>query len=78
MESHHTSHIRFDPSMELLKRIELVMSVQKSLGHVSRKTLISTYGFTQQQAGSLMRDFIHAYAKNLQWDMTHEHYSMKS
>lgn len=53
------------------------MNVQKKLGYVSRQALIELYGFTQQQAGTLMRDFIHAHAKDLEWNMTHSHYSMK-
>jgi hypothetical protein len=78
MKSHSPTHDRFDPSMNLEHRIALVMSLQKSLGHVNRKTLITAYGVTQLQAGSLMRDFIHAHAKHLEWDMTHAHYSLKS
>ena len=78
MKSHSPTHERFDPSMNLEHRIALVMSLQKSLGHVSRKTLITAYGVTQLQAGSLMRDFIHAHAKHLEWDVTHAHYSLKS
>jgi hypothetical protein len=71
------AHTHFDPAWDLEKRIELVMSVQKSLGYVNRKELIYAYNITPQQAGLLMRDFIHAHAKNLRWDMTHARYSIK-
>ena len=69
---------RFGDTLNLEKRIELVISLQRSLGHVSRKALIEEYGLTQLEAGSLMRDFLHAHAKNLKWDMTNAHYKMKS
>jgi len=78
MKSFSPAHDRFDPTMDLEHRIALVMSLLKSLGYVNRKTLITTYGVTQLQAGSLMRDFIHAHAKHLEWDMTHAHYRLKS
>lgn len=77
MRNHiHAKH-RLDKPLDLNQRIELVMNVQKKLGYVSRQALIELYGFTQQQAGTLMRDFIHAHAKDLEWNMTHSHYSMK-
>jgi hypothetical protein len=78
MKRHSPLHARFDPTLDLEKRIELVMSLQRSLGHVNRKKLIEAYGVTQIQAGSLMRDFIHAHAKHLEWDAAHAHYSMKT
>lgn len=78
MKKHSPLHARFDPTLDLEKRIELVMSLQKSLGHVNRKNLIEAYGVTQFQAGSLMRDFIHAHAKHLEWDAAHAHFSMKT
>lgn len=78
MKSHSPKNARFDPSLNLEHRIALVMSLQKKLGHVNRKSLITAYGVTQLQAGSLMRDFIHAHAKNLEWDMTHAHYRLKN
>lgn len=78
MHSCTYSKYRFEPNFSLEKRIELVRSIQKELGYVSRKILISTLGVTQLQAGALMRDFIHAYAKHLHWDMNHAHYIMKS
>ncbi len=77
MKNHSPLHTRFDPAWDLTKRLELVMSLQKRLGHVNRKSLIEAYGVTQLQASSLMRDFIHAHAKNLEWNATHAHYSMK-
>ena len=78
MKRHSPLHARFDPTLDLEKRIELVMSLQKTLGHVNRKALIEEYGLTQLEAGALMRDFLHAHAKNLKWDMTNAHYKMKS
>jgi hypothetical protein len=78
MKSHSPTNARFDPSLDLEYRIALVMYLQKKLGHVNRKTLITAYGVTQLQAGSLMRDFIHAHAKNLEWDTTHAHYRLKT
>jgi hypothetical protein len=76
MKSHKPAHVHFDPTLDLPKRIELVMTAYKKQGYVSRKTLIETYGITQLQAGSLMRDFLHAHANKTQWDMTHSHYNM--
>lgn len=75
------NHIQTPQSLEkprdLNERIDFVMNVQKKLGYVSRQALIEMYGFTQQQAGSLMRDFIHAHAKDLEWNTTHSHYILK-
>jgi hypothetical protein len=67
----------FEQASDLSKRIALVMNVQKRLGYVNRNTLMKTYMLSQQEAGSLMRDFIHAYAKNLEWNMSHSHYRLK-
>lgn len=67
----------YDQTLDLNQRIGLVMEVQKKLGYVNRQTLIQTYGLTQQQAGALMRDFIHAHAKDLEWNMKHSHYNLK-
>lgn len=78
MKSHKPSLDRFDPSMDLEQRIALVLSLQKSLGHVNRKSLITAFGITQLQAGSLMRDFIQAHAKQLKWDMKHAHYTFEN
>ena len=77
MKSKNPSLVRFDPSMNLEQRIALVLSLQKSLGHVNRKSLIKAFGVTELQAGSLMRDFIHANAKHLKWDMKHAHYTLE-
>ncbi len=68
----------FDHHLDTSQRIALVMDVQKKLGYVSRRALIEAYGLTQQQAGALMRDFIHAHAKNLEWNMNHSHYKFKN
>jgi DNA-nicking Smr family endonuclease len=77
MRSHIQAQQHLDEPEDLNQRIELVMDVQKKLGYVSRQALIEIYGYTQQQAGTLMRDFIHAHAKDLEWNMTHSHYSLK-
>lgn len=77
MKSHNNAQSHFDHTLDLSQRIKLVMDVQKKLGHVSRQALIEMYGLTQQQAGALMRDFIHAHAKDLEWNMTHSHYNLK-
>lgn len=78
MKKNSPLRARFHTTLDLEKRIELVISLQRSLGHVSRKALIEEYGLTQLEAGSLMRDFLHAHAKNLEWDMTNTHYKMKT
>ena len=78
MKRQNPLYARFGTTLDLEKRIELVMSLQTSLGHVSRKALVEEYGLTQLEAGSLMRDFLHAHAKNLEWDMTNAHYKMKT
>ena len=77
MRSYIQAQPRFDQTLDLNKRIALVMDVQKNLGYVSRQALIENYGLTQQQAGTLMREFIHAHAKDLEWNMTHSHYILK-
>ena len=77
MRSYIQAQPRFDQTLDLNKRIALVMDVQKNLGYVSRQALIEIYGLTQQQAGTLMREFIHAHAKDLEWNMTHSHYILK-
>jgi hypothetical protein len=64
----------FSQSLDLQGRIALVMAAHSAHGHVSRKRLMSMYGITQIQAGSLMRDFIHAYANDLEWNAHHSHY----
>lgn len=76
MKSHKPADVRFDPALDLPKRIELVMAAYKKQGYVSRKTLIDAYGITQLQAGSLMRDFLHEHASKTQWNKTHSHYDM--
>lgn len=64
----------FEMPLDLDKRIDLVMSTYKKLGHINRKALAENYGITQQQAGSLMRDFIDQHASRIQWDMKQAHY----
>ena len=76
MKKHASARVRFDSSLDLSERISLVIAAYEMHGYVNRKTLIELYGVTQLQAGSLMRDFIHAHAKNLKWSMEHSHYSM--
>jgi hypothetical protein len=77
MKSHTQAHSDFDHTLDLNQRIALVMDVQNKIGHVSRQVLIEMYGITKQQAGALMRDFIHAHAKDLEWNIKHSHYNLK-
>jgi len=65
---------KFSVSLDLASRIALVMTAHTTHGNVNRKTLMNMYGITQIQAGSLMRDFIHAHAKDLEWVAHHSHY----
>ncbi len=76
----HTTHRRmpFTPPTDLAKRLELAMNVYNELGFINRQSLIDAYQISQAQAGSLMRDFIHAHAKNLKWDTSHQRYLMKN
>jgi hypothetical protein len=74
MKSHQPTLTCFDTPLDISKRIDLVMSTYKKLGYINRKALVVNYGISQQQAGSLMRDFIHLHAKRIQWDMKHAHY----
>jgi hypothetical protein len=64
----------FSHSLDLQSRIALVMDAHTAHGHVNRKKLMTMYGITQIQAGSLMRDFIHAHANDLEWNAHHSHY----
>ena len=65
-------------ALTLTKRIQLVLETHQRLGYVNRKALIESYGITQQEAGSLMRDFIHAHARDLEWNARSSHYEMKA
>lgn len=76
MKSHQKLHLRFDTTLDLPKRIALVLAVYDELGYVNRKSLMAAYGITQLQAGALMRDFIHAYASNIEWNKDKSHYTM--
>lgn len=78
MKSASSTRTCFDHSLELPARIELVAAAYKELGFINRKSLMTFYNITQQQAGVLMRDFIHANARNIEWEMTHAHYKMKN
>jgi hypothetical protein len=66
-----------EKSLNLEDRIALVNSVYRKLGFVNRKSLMQAYDLSQIEAGSLMRDFIHAHAKNLEWDLQKGHYKIK-
>lgn len=76
MKSHQLTVPCLDTSSDLAKRIDLVMSTYKKWGYINRKLLVMNYGISQQQAGSLMRDFIHLYAKRIQWDMKYGYYRL--
>jgi hypothetical protein len=74
MKSNQPTLMRRDSPLDLTQRIDLVMSTYKKLGYINRKALAANYGISEQEAGSLMRDFIHLYAKRIQWDMKHSYY----
>jgi len=74
MNNHAKSQKQFSVTLDLASRISLVMAAHMTHGNVNRKTLMNMYGITQIQAGSLMRDFIHAHAKDLEWIAQHSHY----
>lgn len=74
MKSHQPTFTSLEIPLDLDKRIDLVMSTYKKLGYINRKALIKNYRISQQQAGTLMREFIHLHAKRIQWDMKHAHY----
>jgi hypothetical protein len=76
MKSHQPTVTCLDKSLDLSERIDLVMLTYKKLGYINRRALVVNYGISQQQAGSLMRDFIHLHAKRIQWDMKHAHYTL--
>ena len=76
MKSSQKLHLRFDTSLDLPKRIALVLAAYDELGYVNRKSLMSIYGVTQLQAGALMRDFIHANARNIEWNKDRSHYNI--
>lgn len=74
MTNHEKAQKQFSTTLDLASRIALVMAAHMTYGNVNRKILMAMYGVTQVQAGSLMRDFIHAYAKNIEWIAGHSHY----
>ncbi len=78
MKSDSSTRTCFEHSLELTARIELVIAAHKKLGFINRKLLMEFYNITQQQAGGLMRDFIHANARNIEWDIAGAHYKMKN
>jgi len=61
---------------DLEQRIALVMSAYTAHGYVNRKLLVTMYKITQQQAGSLMRDFIEIHAHRIYWDIENLHYKL--
>jgi len=74
MTSHEKNLKQFNTNLDLASRIALVVEAQTIHGHVNRKVLMNFYGVTQIQAGSLMRDFIHEHAQNIEWNAQHSHY----
>ena len=74
MTDHEKALNQFNVTLDLASRIALVMAAHMAYGNVNRKTLMLMYGVTQIQAGALMRDFIHAHAKNIEWIAHHSHY----
>ena len=76
MKKNKSSTLKNKQNVDLHERISLVMKAYDIDGHVSRKTLMTTYGLSQLQAGALMRDFIHAHAINLEWHPSNSHYKI--
>jgi hypothetical protein len=76
MTKSKSSNQKSNPDIDLSERISLVMKAYDIDGHVSRKSLMNTYGLSQIQAGALMRDFIHAHAISLEWHPSDSHYKI--
>lgn len=76
MKSQQPAVMCLDKSLGLSERVDVVMLTYKKLGYINRKALVADYGISQQQAGSLMRDFIHLHAKRIQWDIKHDYYTL--
>lgn len=76
MKSHQKINLHFDPTLDLPERITLVLKAYNELGYINRKSLMTIYGITQLQAGALMRDFIHAHARNIEWNKENSYYRM--
>lgn len=77
MKNHGQANPKNSVEADLEKRIALVMSAYTAHGYVNRKLLVAMYKITQQQAGSLMRDFIEVHAQNIHWDLDHLHYKLE-
>ena len=67
MPSHKHTKLSFSIGLDLSSRLALVTAAYVTLGHINRKILMETYGVTQVQAGALMRDFIEANSKTIEW-----------
>lgn len=76
MNSHQKPELRFDTALDTPNRIALVLAAYQALGYINRKSLMTMYNITERQAGSLMRDFIHVHANDIQWNKDHGHYNM--
>ena len=77
MKSNDPTNLKTLAEADLEQRIALVMSACTAHGYVNRKLLVTMYKITQQQAGSLMRDFLEIHAKNTDWDLENLQYKLK-
>jgi len=76
MPGHKHTKLSFSIGLDLSSRLALVTAAYVTLGHINRKILMETYGVTQVQAGALMRDFIEANSKTIEWFPENTHYRL--
>ena len=76
MLSHQNTHLPFSSDLDLTSRVALVTAAYLSQGHINRQLLVKTYGVTQVQAGRLMREFIEAHSKTIEWFPKNTHYRL--
>ena len=76
MPNHKKTKQSFSPALDLGSRLALVTAAYVTQGHINRKILMETYGVTQVQAGGLMRDFIEANSKTIEWFPENTHYRL--
>lgn len=76
MPSHNPIKPRFNVNLDLTARLLLVSDAYLLRGQINRKILVDTYGVTQVQAGALMRNFIEANSKTIEWFPENTHYRL--
>jgi hypothetical protein len=76
MPNHKKTQSTFSPDLDMTSRVALVTSAYLTRGHINRQLLVETYGVTQVQAGRLMRDFIEAHSKTIEWFPKNTHYRL--